>query len=462
MEPLTQAKCRLCWRRDTMSSWSRLSYIIFLIFFVGLILKNSFSIILKYIRTFDMRDGFSKTKTSNRRRQDRWDYVCISHFPWTKWWARNQHTAWRFAEKSRIIYCTPLIASHIFDQSTLGAGVDTKLLNKLECKMLRPNLLVFNCPIFPGERTLPAIRKLNAILLKIWLKYYMRLLGIERPYILWFYYPAQSDLARMLDQDLTVYDIQDEYAALKWTADIESREVNLLHEADVVFAGTYALKEKKRIYNSNIHFFSCGVDFNHFNKSVAGNLSIPPDVKGIPHPILGYFGSIDLRLDLPLIRYLTNSRPGWSFVFVGPIHGWKILKPYFSAPNLFLLGTKEYSVLPNYLQAFDVCLMPFDLTNKVVMHINPTKTLEYLAGGKPVVSTAMPDVVRFFEGVVQIARTREKFLMHCDRMVTNAPEAIIEKGLEMAMKTSWDNIIGGMEKVILENFKRKLRDNPHK
>ena len=94
--------------------------------------------------------------------------------------------------------------------------------------------------------------------------------------------------------------------------------------------------------------------------------------------------------------------------------------------------------------------------------MNPTKTLEYLAGGKPVVSTALPDVVRFFDGVVQIAHTKEEFLMYCDRMATSPPEEIIQKGLEMSLNTSWDRIIEAMENIIGENLKRKYRDGPNK
>lgn len=448
--------------KNTVSTWPRLRYKVFQLFLIGLILKNSLTIIFKYIYAYVLRDGSSTRSISGRRKQDCWDYVCISHFPWTKWWGRSQHTAWRFADKSKVIYCTPLVPFHIFNRTALGTGVSTDFWNKPRHKMLRPNLLIFNCPLFPGEGALPKVQKVNAILLKVWLKYYMRLLGIDRPYVLWFYYPAQNDLARMLDEDLTVYDIQDEYASIPWTAGIESREVELLRKADLVFTGTFALKEKKKVHASNIHFFSCGVDFKHFHKSAEGGLIFPKDLKGIPRPILGYFGSIDIRLDGPLIQYLTSSRPGWSFVFLGPVHGWENLKPYFSSPNLFLLGTKEYGELPNYLQAFDVCLLPFDLRNEVSLHINPTKTLEYLAGAKPVVSTAIPDVVRFFDGVVQIAHTREEFLMHCDRMITRPPGEIIEKGLEMALNTSWDRIIEGMEYIIGENLKRKYRDGHDK
>jgi len=209
----------------------------------------------------------------------------------------------------------------------------------------------------------------------------MRLLDVKHPYVLWFYYPGYKDLAGLLDEDLILYDIQDEYAPFGWPIpDIESREIDLLRRADLAFTGTFALKEKKSDYNSNIHFFSCGVDFKHFHKSAEGGLIFPQDLKGIPRPILGYFGSIDPRLDGPLIQYLANSRPGWSFVFLGPVHSWEILKPHFSSPNLLLLGTKEYGEFPNYLQTFDVCLMPFDL-HRGTMDINPSKSSTGRAGG---------------------------------------------------------------------------------
>ncbi len=131
----------------------------------------------------------------------------------------------------------------------------------------------------------------------------------------------------------------------------------------------------------------------------------PPDQAAIPHPRLGFYGVIDERMDLGLLDGIAKARPDWHLVLIGPVV--KIdpaTLPNHS--NIHYLGGKSYQELPNYLAGWDVALLPF-ARNESTRFISPTKTPEYLAAGKPVVSTSIKDVVRPYgeENLVYIADT---------------------------------------------------------
>ena len=173
--------------------------------------------------------------------------------------------------------------------------------------------------------------------------------------------------------------------------------------ADVVFTGGHKLFEAKSQLHDNCHFYGCGVDGEHFGQARAAGTAVPADLAAMPKPVLGYFGVVDERMDYDLVARLADANPNWSVVMVGPV-----LKVDPSAlprrPNLHWLGQRAYADLPAFCKGFDLCLMPFAL-NEATEFINPTKALEYMATGRMIVSTAVPDVVRNFGSVVKIAGT---------------------------------------------------------
>jgi UDP-galactopyranose mutase len=186
--------------------------------------------------------------------------------------------------------------------------------------------------------------------------------------------------------------------------DLLRRERELFARADVVFTGGHSLYEAKRAHHSNVHAFPSSVDAAHF-ASASGRtarLSEPADQRDLPGPRVGFFGVVDERMDLALVARLADELPACSVVIVGPVA--KIDPSSLPRrPNLHWLGQKTYDELPAYLAGWDVALMPFAL-NDATRFISPTKTLEYLAAAKPVVSTAIRDVVTPFGelGLVRI------------------------------------------------------------
>lgn len=375
--------------------------------------------------------------------------VCISHVPWSGAWQRNQHTMYGLSKRHKVLYCHPVVV----------CGDSLDFLSEDGSRRRdghgNPDLVVVEPLIIRGEWTLPLIRTINKIILLAAINEKMAQMNIG-PRILWFYSPLNEYLAGSLDELLTVYDIQDEYSEyLGRSEQIREKERGLLAKVDLVFTGTYALYEDKRKYNENIHFVPCGVDVAHFKKARNGNPSLPEDIKRVEHPIVGYFGRVCGRMDTELLACMAKSHPEWSIVLIGEVIENDF--PLEKRPNILLLGQKNYADLPQYVQAFDVCMIPFRL-NELTLKVNPTKLLEYMAAGKPVVSTAIPDMVRFYGNVIDIARNKEEFIAAVEstlqRNRAGKSEAVI-KGMAIAEASEWAATIAKMESFIKTDMERK-------
>jgi glycosyltransferase involved in cell wall biosynthesis len=261
----------------------------------------------------------------------------------------------------------------------------------------------------------------------------------------WFYDPmAVPSFLGQLNERANVYDCMDQLSQFKFAPPaLIEREQILLKAADVVFAGGRKMWEDKQKSNANSHFYGCGVDVEHFAQARDAKTPIPTDLAAVSSPILGYFGVVDERMDYPLVAALADAHPEWTLAIVGPTC--KVEPEDLpQRPNIHWLGGREYSQLPSYAKAFDVCLMPFAL-NEATEFINPTKALEYMATERPIVSSAVPDVVSNFADVVRIGHSHEEFVSLCEQAVSNPDGAAVERGLEMADNSTWDSIVAQLE-----------------
>jgi glycosyltransferase involved in cell wall biosynthesis len=276
--------------------------------------------------------------------------------------------------------------------------------------------------------------------------------------IQWFYDPmAAPAFLGQLGEALTVYDCMDELSRFQGAPrGIIERERELLKRADVVFAGGWKLFEAKSRHNSNCHFYGCGVDEDHFGKARSAQTTVSVELASLPKPVLGYFGVVDERIDYGLLKRLAESNPGWSVVMVGPVAKVdEALLP--RRPNLHWLGQRTYAELPSLCKGFDLCLMPFAL-NEATEYINPTKALEYMATGRQIISTAVPDVVRNFASVVKVAPDPERFVTLCERVLDEPDVAAIQRGLRMAREQTWDSIVDQLERHVEEALKQNQRN----
>ncbi|MBV8369732.1 MAG: glycosyltransferase [Candidatus Eremiobacteraeota bacterium] len=271
----------------------------------------------------------------------------------------------------------------------------------------------------------------------------LRSLAGERRPLVWLYTPMMLALADAFPAAPLVYDKMDELAKFA-NADprITPREDVLLERAGVVFSGGRSLHAGVRQRTQNAHCYPSGVDVEHF----AGARTAEPHPALRPHrgkPVFGYVGVIDERIDLRLVAALADAYPDATLAMVGPLA--KI--PSASLPrraNIAYLGKREYAELPALLAGFDVALMPFAL-NEHTQNISPTKTLEYLAAGLPVVSTAVPDVVADHADVVHVARDHDEFV----DLVARAQLPDETRARRAAAKTraaTWDAIAAAMRR----------------
>jgi UDP-galactopyranose mutase len=233
------------------------------------------------------------------------------------------------------------------------------------------------------------------------------------------------DVLGDLKPSLTVYDCMDELSNFKNAPpSLVAKETALFSIADIVFTGGRSLYESKKNKHHNVHLFPSSIDRDHFINGRKQQPD-PDDQKTIPRPRIGFFGVIDERMDISLLDAIAAGKPRWSFIILGPVV--KIDPGTLPRqPNIFYLGSKSYKELPAYLAGWDVAMMPFAL-NDATKFISPTKTPEFLAAGKPVVSTAITDVVTMYgeEGLVHIAGTPGEFIEG------------IEKGLELKENLQW-------------------------
>ncbi len=271
----------------------------------------------------------------------------------------------------------------------------------------------------------------------------------------WFYDPmAVTAFAGHMNERAIVFDCMDQLSQFRGAPkELVRRERELLAISDVVFAGGPKICSSKIAHNANCHSYGCGVDVKHFGKARAEATAVPLDVANLPKPVFGFFGVVDERMDYELVASLAEATEG-SVVIIGPMA--KIDPAAVpQRPNLHWLGGRDYSVLPAYVKAFDVCLMPFAL-NEATEFINPTKALEYMATGTPIVSTPVEDVVLQFSEVVQISRTSEEFVSLCLAQAEKPDAAAVKRGMAMAKRNSWEAIVANMEAHIEEAISAKL------
>jgi UDP-galactopyranose mutase len=266
--------------------------------------------------------------------------------------------------------------------------------------------------------------------------------------------------SRHLDVDVTVYDAMDELSKFRFApARLLELEQELIDKADIVFTGGSSLYEAKKDRHPNVHCFPSSVDRTHFAKA-RGGLFDPADQEDLPRPRLGFYGVIDERFDTELVARVAEMRPDWSLVVVGPVV--KISEEDLpKQPNIHYLGSKTYDQLPAYLSGWDVALMPFAM-NESTQFISPTKTPEYLAGGKPVVSTPIRDVVRHYGQLeaVKIASTPEEFVAACEQALelSRHPESgwLAEADLLLS-SSSWDTMQARIAGLIADLMGTRVR-----
>ena len=274
--------------------------------------------------------------------------------------------------------------------------------------------------------------------------------------IAWVYTPMALPLARAILPELIIYDCMDELSLFQGApAELLAMESELLVDADLVFTGGVSLYRAKAGRHPSVHCFPSSVDAAHFEQAWPDAAGGDHPLQGdIPRPRLGFYGVIDERLDIGLIDNIARLRPEWHLVLVGPvakIHPDSLPQRH----NIHYFGQQDYNDLPRFLAGWDVCLLPFAL-NEATRFISPTKTLEYMAAGRPVACTPIRDVMEPYAGIVSIGRDADDFVAMVEKMLAHSPEerTVMQARMrEVISRTSWKSTADRMSALISEQLK---------
>jgi glycosyltransferase involved in cell wall biosynthesis len=359
------------------------------------------------------------------------DLVCLSHLRWDFVYQRPQHLLSRCARTQRVFF----VEEPVFDDApTLQMDITTR---NDGVRVVVPHL-----PAGRSEEENNAAQR--ALIDQLLIEQ-----GIS-DYVLWYYTPMALAFSEHLQPRAIVYDCMDELSAFRGApAVMREREARLLARADVVFTGGQTLYEAKRESHPNIHPFPSSIDRAHFAQARTLKED-PADQANIPHPRLGFFGVIDERMDISLLDRIAKVRPNWQLVMIGPVVKIDPAElPHH--PNIHYLGGKRYDELPAYLAGWDVALLPFAL-NESTRFISPTKTPEYLAAGKPVVSTPIRDVVRPYGEMklAHIAEPNDDFIQAIEAALEQRTQEAnwLQRVDAFLARTSWDQTWLGMCELI--------------
>lgn len=363
--------------------------------------------------------------------------ICFSHLRWDFVLQRPQHLMGWMARHNRVIFWEePLVSA-----DTLAPRLDVRQDATRGVTIATPHLPEG----LEGDAATSALTTLLDTMLDT----------ASGRLIAWYYTPMMLPFSRHLEADCVVYDCMDELANFRFAPpELLPLESELIVRADLVFTGGYSLYEAKRERHTRIYPFPSSVDRCHFAQAREA-MDDPADQAAIPGPRLGFYGVIDERMDLDLIAAVADARPEWSLVMVGPVV--KIGEDELPRrPNIHYLGNKDYSELPRYLNGWDVAVMPFAI-NESTRFISPTKTPEYLAAGRPVVSTPITDVIRHYGDLeaVEIAATAQEFIAACERALALPREGRWLAAADSILATmDWDRTASQMWEHICERLRR--------
>jgi UDP-galactopyranose mutase len=361
--------------------------------------------------------------------------LCLAHLEWDHVWQRPQQLMTRHTRRYQVWYIDP---------PRLSEAVTAPELHDLG---FRHGVRVMR-PLFPSAQAAQPEG--------YWTAWHALLPDLVaqagRNTVMWVFSPYADQLVERARSQirLAVYDCMDDLASFKdGSPELRMREARLLELADLVFTGGRSMYEARKDRHPRVHCFPSGVDLEHYRQVREATLPVAPALAAIPRPRLGYFGVLDERIDWDLIATVAFRRPHWHWALVGPTA--KVDPAELPrAANIHYLGQQAYADLPAFLKGFDVATMPFAL-NEATRYISPTKTLEYLAGGKWVLSSSVPDVAAFYHEIAAIADGAAAWIAAIENIL-QAGQAELQARLARAQPaleaSTWDAIATRMADLI--------------
>ena len=390
------------------------------------------------------------------------DILCISSIDWDFIWQGHQEIMSRLAaEGHRVLFIenTGVRQVRVSDIGRIRARLKNWRRGTKGFREERPNLFVHSPLVLP----LPYSRLagwINRQVMMRSLTRWMRATGFSRP-IVWTFLPtplAREVIAR-IDPVVTIYHCVDEFASSSADARrIVTSEEQLFRDAELVFVTSEKLRERAAKFSEQVHLFPSGVSLEAFGAARDSGVAVPDDLARLPRPVAGYVGGIHQWVDQDLIVAAATRLPDTSFALIGPAQ--VDVSRLQACPNVHLLGQRPHAEVPAYIQGFDVGLVPYRIADYTA-NVYPAKMNEYLAMGKPVVATDLPEVHRFnreHDNVVTVGRTADEFAAAVAGAVTPAGDEARRRRIAAAERNGWARRLRDMSALIDEVIASRSQD----
>jgi glycosyltransferase involved in cell wall biosynthesis len=364
--------------------------------------------------------------------------ICVSPVPWDyPIWTNRQHIISILSKKHRIIY--------VFHPYLVRSVIKRKIKKnkRLLIEKYNQNLWIYTPFIFPFSNISQGIQKINVIISCFFLKKMLKKLRFDK-YVLWFYDPEGVFYLDLLSPFMSCYDCVDDYSKMpSYKSDKKKNrlirmENELVRRCNFVFTTSEILYRKKIKFNNNTFLVENVGDFQHFNKALKKLSKLPVELEKLPKPIIGFVGALDsYKVDYDLIKFIAGEKPEWSIVLIGDNMGSHNVANLKNYGNIILLGRKEYKLLPEYTVHFDVCIIPYVL-NEYTKCVFPIKLFEFLSVGKPVVSTALPSIIKY-NNIISIAKSYEQFVELIEKSLNENSEEKMNDRITLSKNNTWES-----------------------
>lgn len=391
------------------------------------------------------------------------DIICFALDFWSEIWHRCHHLMYRFAKDRRVLVVSqPVSIWQIFNLPLYKSKAGHDVLKTIFQPIARPlaNLtIIYPRRIFPGRfEKIELFRKINIYFHIMQIKKIVGENGIKNP-IFWAQCVEAAQYIGKFSEKMLVYDLTEDWLELfspsrkEYLKEVAKNDKILMENADLVFAISEYLFQKRSKIHPETYLVQNGSDFEHFNTVDQAETKIDTSIADLRSPVVGYVGWLSDRVDFTLLEKIAIEKPEWNIILAGPVQDKKLISRLQEINNVWLIGPVPYKKLPTIIKKFDVCIIPHILNN-LTASMNPLKLLEYLASGKPIVTTRVSGVSQF-EDVIHIAESHDDFIAKLEIVLAKDSAVDKQKRLEKAKLNTWDKLTMDMD-TILNNIKRKI------
>lgn len=372
--------------------------------------------------------------------------VCLATSPWYPIPTRKQQVMSRIPD-AQILYFDPSV-TYLAPLRDKIARAKLRAYRKAG-EQIKDGLTVYALPpALPFYNKYRWINRLNQKRMARYVRRRMKEHGMEQP-VLWVYSPVTADCVEHIPHSALIYDCVDRHSAyggLMNPALVDQMELELAGKCDQIFATAKPLAERLAAANPHTAFIPNGANFERFSQAIQ-DLPCPKELEDLPRPIFGFVGALQECIEYGYVETAARTHPEWSFVFIGRENSGVNLQNLRQLENCHFLGLKPNEQLPAYIRQFDACLNLF-ATGDLSKDVSPLKFYEYLATGKPIVSTPQPDQVLQFAPLIHIAASEEEFMECCLASLDDTDWERTNARLEEGRKSSWDARVAQMLEIL--------------